>query len=406
MMKSARPLPARWPIAVFLGGLLGTSSICSADDLPPVHFGGYVKLDVLYSRFSDGAVGQNLARDFYVPGSTPVGGEPGHSYVDFSAKETRLWISSNVDLQGYKIGAYVEGDFMSGQNPQTAGSTTPDERITNAYNPALRRAYLTVDDWLFGQDWSTFQNAAALPESTDFVTVSDGTVFVRQPQIRYTYGGFQAALENPETWAYAHDASTGSKTDDNVMPDVVLRYNYKGGAFGDYSLAGIARQLKVQNPSAAGGLSGADDTAFAWGASLSGKVPMSFAAGDDIRFMFSGGRGLGRYIALATIADAGVDAGGRFKPVTVYNGFVAYHHQWNDRWRSNLVVSALKGNGMADDDIGPTATTRTETVFANLFYSPVKSLSFGGEYRYGYRTDVAGAKGSLSRFQFSAKYIF
>lgn len=395
--------------AVFLGGacaLAWSNPGFAADvDFPPVHFGGYVKLDVLYSHFSDGAVGQNFARDFYVPGSTPVSGEAGHSYIDFSAKETRLWISSNTEIQGYKIGAYVEGDFISGQNPQTAGSTTPDERITNAYNPALRRAYLTVDNWLFGQDWSTFQNVAALPESTDFVTVADGTVFVRQPQVRYTYGAFQAALENPETWAYAHDASTGSKTDDNVLPDVVLRYNLKG-SLGDVSLAGVARQLKVQSPSAAGGITGADDTAFGWGLSLSGKIPMSFAPGDDIRFMFNGGRGLGRYVALATIADAGIDANGRFKTVSVYDGFVAYHHQWNEQWRSNLVVSALKGTNMAGDNIGATATSRTETAFVNLFYSPVKSLSFGGEYRYGYRTDVAGANGSLSRFQFSAKYIF
>lgn len=384
---------------------IAASGMAEASDMPPIEFGGYIKLDVLASHFSDGAVGQNLARDFYVPGSTPVGGEAGHSYIDFSAKETRLWIKSSTVLGGFNIGAYIEGDFISGQNPQTAGSTTPDERITNAYNPALRRAFITVDNWLFGQDWSTFQNTGVLPETTDFIGPTDGTVFVRQPQIRYTHGGFQVAIENPETWAYANKASTASKTDDNVMPDLVLRYNLKS-TLGDFSLAGLARQLKVQSPSAAGGITGADSSAFAWGGSLSGKIPLQFLPGDDVRFMFSGGRGVGRYLAIATIADSGIDATGNFKPVTAYNGFVAYHHEWAPQWHSNLILSALKGNGMTDDDIGATATARTETAAVNLFYYPVKTLSFGGEYRYGYRTDVAGDSGSLSRLQLSAKYMF
>ena len=381
--------------------------IAQAYDLPPVDFGGYVKLDVLYSHFGDGAVAQGTPRDFYVPGATPVAG-PGaaaHSYLNFSAKESRLWLSSNTTVEGYRVGAYLEADFMSGQNPQTAGNTTPNAITTNAYNPALRRAFLTVDNWLFGQDWSTFQNAAVLPETADFIGVEDGTVFVRQPPIRYTQGGFQAAIENPETWTYAPQAGTAVKTDDSVLPDVVLRYNLKSG-FGDFSFAGLGRQLKVQSPSAAGGVAGAGDTAYGWGGSISGKLPVTVLPGDDVRFMVTGGRGLGRYIALSSIADAGLGANDKFKPVTAYNGFIAYHHQWTQKWRSNLMLSALQGNEMADDNIGGTATKRTEAVAGNLFYSPVKNLSIGAEYRYGRRSDVAGAKGSLDRVEFTAKYVF
>jgi hypothetical protein len=392
------------------GCAIGLPGLAKASDWPPIDFGGYVKLDVLYSRFGDGKVAQNTARDFYVPGATPVAepGTAGHSYLNFSAKETRLWLNSNTSVEGYKLGAYVEADFLSGQNPQTAGVTTPSAVTTNAYNPSLRRAYLTIDNWLFGQDWSTFQNAAVLPETTDFVGVEEGTVFVRQPQIRYTLGGFQAAVENPETWAYAPktaEASPPYKTDDSVLPDLVLRYNLKS-TFGDFSLAALGRQLKVQSPSASGGITGVDDTAYGWGGSLSGKIPVTLFPGDDVRFMATGGRGIGRYIALSTIVDAGIGTDSKFKPVTVYDGFIAYHHQWNTQWRSNLMLSALQGNGMSDDNIGDTFTKRTESLAANLFYSPVKNMSIGGEYRYGQRTDVAGVKGSLDRVQFSAKYMF
>ena len=43
---------------------------------------------------------------------------------------------------------------------------------------------------------------------------------------------------------------------------------------------------------------------------------------------------------------------------------------------------------------------------ANLFWSPVKSIDLGIEYRHGEREIVSGAKGQLDRFEFAAKYSF
>src|ERR1700694_5612377 len=86
-----------------------------------VNFGGYIKLDALYSRFSDGPVAQSTIRDFYVPSGTPifVTGAIPHSYLDFHAKETRLFVGTNTDFGEHKLGSYVEIDFISGQIPQT-----------------------------------------------------------------------------------------------------------------------------------------------------------------------------------------------------------------------------------------------------------------------------------------------
>ncbi len=109
----------------------------------------------------------------------------------------------------------IELDFL--------GSAQGNENVSNSYSPRLRHAFFTYKNLTVGQTWSTFMNVSALPETVDFVGVMDGTVFARQPQVRYTTGNLEVALENP--------ASTvgGTDTNDNSMPDVVARYSIKSG---------------------------------------------------------------------------------------------------------------------------------------------------------------------------------
>src|SRR5258708_3137122 len=266
--KSGKSLCRLAALLVGLGGLLvprGASALDWTIGNTKITLGGYVKLDTIYSRFSDGPVPQTIVRDFYVPSGTPIfaTGVIPHSYLDFSAKETRLWFGTNTDFGEHKLGSYVEIDFISGQIPQTVlisptvSATTGTKIATNAYNPALRRAYITFDDhWLFGQDWSTFENADVFPDTIDFIGNEDGTIFVRQPQVRYTYGGVQLALETPETTVYPFRGRAFTHTDDNLLPHVVARLNLKTG-FGDFAIAGLVRQLRDANT-----VGGADSNSF------------------------------------------------------------------------------------------------------------------------------------------------
>ncbi|HVT34164.1 MAG TPA: DcaP family trimeric outer membrane transporter [Nevskiaceae bacterium] len=359
-------------------------------------WGGYIKLDSMYSHFSDGDVATpGSARDFYVPGSIPVKSTPEqHSFFDAHAKETRLWFRSDGTWGDHKVGAYVEMDFLV--NPGAG-----QERTTNAYNPGLRRAYLTFDNWLAGQDWSTFQNTGALPEGLDFIGPTESTVFVRQPQLRYTEGSFQVALENPETTLTAHGgASINNVTGDGTLPDLVLRYNAKTG-FGDFTIAGIGRQLKA-NQTALGATAVANGSAAGYGASASGKVPLG---DDDLRFMVSGGKGIGRYVGINTIDDAVVDANGGLQSLGLVAGFVAYRHPWSEQWRSSLTLSTLHAN----NDSANTGVDVTKSVYSghlNLLYSPLPKITFGGELTYAKRKLESGLDGDMSRLQLSAKYIF
>ncbi|WP_028008180.1 DcaP family trimeric outer membrane transporter [Solimonas flava] len=369
-----------------------------------VTIGGYVKLDVLASRFSDGEVGQGTARDFYVPSAIPVSGGSGesHSTLDLHAKETRLFIKTDTPVEGHKLGTLIEFDFISGQISPTinnAASGAGNENTTNAYNPALRRAYITFDNWLFGQDWTTFINLGAIPETLDFVAFpSEGTVFARQPQVRYTKGGFAIALENPQTTV----AGVGA-TDDNIVPDVTARYGFKLGS-AELNVAAVLRQLKIDNAAVAGppAVPARDDTAFGGGVSVSGKIPLGK---DDIRFMLTGGDGIGRYVALGTATDAVLD-GTDLSTVPVYAGYIAYRHPWTSQLRSSLAISGLSVDN--DENLVNTATT-TKTVYSaavNLLYSPVKTLTLGAEFRHAHREVENGDDGNLDRLQFSAKYMF
>ncbi len=47
-------------------------------------WGGYVKVDALASRFSEGEVAQSTSRDFYVPGTIPVSAGGGDAHTSMS----------------------------------------------------------------------------------------------------------------------------------------------------------------------------------------------------------------------------------------------------------------------------------------------------------------------------------
>lgn len=155
-------------------------------------FKGFIKLDASVSDFSGGDLPTNsLGRDFYIPGLVPVGGESNGPDFDFNPRETRFIFAMDSERGGHDIGGLIELDFQV--------TSDGNERVSNSFTPRMRQAYITFDNWLLGQTWSTFQDVSALPDNLDFIGPTEGTVFVRQPMIRYSNGPWQIALEQPET---------------------------------------------------------------------------------------------------------------------------------------------------------------------------------------------------------------
>lgn len=366
-------------------------------------FGGYVKADMIYSDYSAGSVaGNNAGRDFYIPGTVPVGpwDAEGESYLDLHAKESRINFKVDHLLDnGAKLGAFVEMDFLlSGQG---------DERVSNSYSPRIRHAFLTYNNWLFGQTWMTFFNVAALPENLDFVGPAESTIFGRQTMIRYTRGPWQFAVENPETTvtpfegklcdAEGKNCVTRFVADDSHVPDFVARYNLNRD-WGGFTVAGLLRQLRYDN-----GGGGASDTKTGYGVSLSGVFKLGDR--DDFRWMASTGKGMGRYIGLNTANAAVLDADGNLETIDSTGVFGSYRHFWSEKWRSNLTLGYL----WVDNDLDLTGTGVTKdasSLHLNLIYSPQPKLDFGFEVMYANREVESGNDGDLTRFQFSAKYAY
>jgi hypothetical protein len=347
-----------------------------------VKVGGYVKLDALWSSFDDN-VDSGSAREFYVPGATPVSSGNSNNYFDMHAKQTRIHLGTDSTVGGKKLKSYIEIDFMT----QAAGN----ERVTNGYAPELRHAYVSYDKWLFGQTWSTFMNVAALPESVDFIGNTDGTVFVRQAQIRYSRGPWQFSIENPETTTPGPDAN-----DDNELPDFVARYNLEQK---DLSLvfAGLLRQLTVNDGTI-------DDSNTGWGISVTGKYMIGK---NDIRFGLNTGGGLGRYLAINTSAGAAVDNNGKLEAIDSLGLFASYRHHWNQQYRSNFIYSMLDvDNNTNLTGIDSGTTKGTWSARANLMFDWVKNLTLGGELTLANREVESGANGDLTRLQFMAMYKF
>ena len=356
-----------------------------------VTYGGYVKLDAVSQRTSGGQLpGNSILRDFLFPSAIPVGGAPSGFDTDFSARQTRFLFKTETDIgTEHKLSSLIELDF----NVTEGGN----ERVTNSFSPRIRHALINYDNWTFGQGWSTFQNVGALPDSLDFIGVTPGTVFDRQPLIRYTRGGLQIAVEQPETVVTAQNGAMVTPGDDQI-PDVIGRYN-SSGEWGQFTAAAILRRLHVSTDD----LMGVDDAAWGYGLSLSGKLKVGER--DDFRFMATAGDGLGRYIGLNIVNDAAIKMDGKLDPIFTWSGFAAYRHVWGDKVRSNIAGSYFK----ADNPVRLTTNQVTDeswNAFVNLIWTPVGPLNVGLELMYATRTLEDGRSGNLQRVQFSTQYNF
>lgn len=367
-----------------------------------VKIGGFLKFVGSSARYSDGeastiANGQ-LGRDFYLPQSIPTGAAPSTRVSDFSAKQSRLWLNLATDVAGHTVKGYLETDF------QTSQGTQGSQRTTNGYNLALRRAYIQFDKWTFGQDWSTFQYVAALPESTDFVGTTEGTIFVRQPQIRYSQPlskelTLHLAVENPESGTANAGTATLVENGDDALPDFTARLAY-AAPFGELSLSALGRQVRVEN-------AGVAEDAAGYGASAAGKIWLNAAKSSDLRFMATYGRNISRYVGLNFAPDAVVLANGTLSDVDVFAAFASVRIALTPTVRVNLMGS------VQDVDYGDltllqvgTFNKRAWSVAGNLFYSPVKNIDLGVEVRHGERKLVNGASGAVDKIEVAAKYSF
>ncbi|MDE2405900.1 MAG: porin [Sphingomonadales bacterium] len=393
-----------------------------------VRLGGYLKLVASNSHWSNGSVATNtLGRDFYLPQTIPttVGGK-GFTSQDFTAKQARLWLNLDTTVAGHVVKGYLETDFQTTSSAVQNVTAGGSQRTTNGYTLALRRAYVTLDKFTFGQDWTTFQYTAALPETTDYVGGAEGTVFVRQPQVRFSqplgHGlTLHVAAENPESALVSAGATATLESGTDHLPDFTARLAYAGKR-GELSFAGLLRQVRGEsngsalvNNTTTAAVTGTGVTATGIGGSIGGKLFLAEDKSSDVRFIATYGKDIGRYVGLQFAPDAVYNpATNKLTDVSVFAALVAARYSLTPQLRINVMgsyqhVGYDKGLTLAQTS---GLNKQAWSMAANLFYSPVKAVDLGIEYRHGERTVInsatasGDAKGKLDRVEFAAKYSF
>ena len=368
-----------------------------------LRYGGYIQLDAIASRYAEGSP-PALMDDLFVPSLIPVESTDGSgestSRTNLHAKTSRFFFDTATQTAGGRLTSHVELDFMLGGQG--------DERVSNSFAARIRHAFLAWEyapgkSIMAGQTWSTFYNVASLPDLLDFVGPA-GTAFGRQPQVRWTQGGLQLAVENAITRVRLNDDSI--RLDDNeLMPDLVARYNGTQGGL-DWSLAGVVRQLAYDARGVTGTLAD-EETDYGYGLSLSGVWQLG---ADDLRFMFSYGDAMGRYLGLNAFDDAyvGNSGDGNIETFNQWGTYVAYRHHWNPSWRSTLSLSAMGADNPPVTNFLPAEALAKsyQSFHANLFYAAAPGLLFGGEVMYAGRELQDGRDGDMMRLQMAVKYVF
>ena len=294
-----------------------------------------------------------------------------------TAKTTRLGFDFNTNVAGdNKLGGKVEVDFASSDNDKSE-------------NLRIRHAYLTYNNWLFGQTTSNFLSNHA-PEMIDFGTnVGGGTA--RIPQVRY---GFNLA---PATKLFiAAEEGNGSGTGIKYsVPNLTAKLT-QGFADGKGSVS--ARAL-VEN------YKSADDSDTAWGvaAGVNYQVMDPLKLSADVSYV----DGNSNYLYGSNSAFYVDNANGKIAQNEAFGVQVGGTYKFNEKLRSTLAYGAL----FADDgtDYARLNTAANEEVYQawiNFIYSPVKPLDLGVEYINGKRDTFAGDSYKDNRVGLMAKYSF
>lgn len=291
-----------------------------------------------------------------------------------TAKTTRLGLDFNTNVGGdNKLGGKVEVDF--------AGT-----------NEALRirHAYLTYNNWLFGQTTSNFLSSHA-PEMIDFGTNVGGGDTARIPQVRY---GFNLA---PATKLFisAEEGDSSGKNIKYSVPNLTAKLT-QGFADGKGSVS--ARAL-VEN------YKSADDSDTAWGlaAGVNYQVMDPLKISADVSYV----DGNSNYLYGSNSAYVVNTSNGKIAQNEAFGVQVGGTYKFNEKLRSTLAYGALFADDSTDyATSNPTANEEVYQAWINFIYSPVKPLDLGVEYINGKRDTFAGNSYKDNRVGLMAKYSF
>lgn len=300
-----------------------------------------------------------------------------------TAKVTRLGLDFNTPVGDNKVGGKVEVDFASLDNAKSE-------------NLRIRHAYLTLNNWLFGQTTSSFASVHA-PEMIDFNTNIGGSgASARVPQVRYS----QKLAPATQLFVSAEEGNSKATKDGDLSYRLPVLTAKVTQGFAEGKGLASARALVEHYKSEA-----ANDDKTGWGAALGANYqvaePLKVSA--DVAYMKGNSNHLYGSNSAYSVVGNSIEQN---EAVAVQVGAT---YNFSPKLRSTLAYGALfadDGTDYARAANNAGANEKVQQAWINFIYSPVKPLDLGVEYINGKRDTFAGNSYKDNRVGLMAKYSF
>jgi hypothetical protein len=389
-------------------GLLGAGAARAQDaDAPMLEIYGFAQADYIQDFNRVDPDWDATLRPSKIPVTAGTFGDNGQSII--SVRQSRLGVKGHQEIAGQELTFKLEFDFYGVGDD--AGQTTI----------RLRHAYGSWGPILAGQTNSLFMDGDTFPNTIDYWG-PNGMVFLRNPQVRFTYNAgaaqFAVAVEKP-----GNDIDAGNirevapELGANIRgtekyPDLTGQFRYSGD-WGHVQLAGILRKVgyetigtpdnRPKNSKMGWGVNGSANVKT-WGKDV---LHVSAVYGEGIAsYMNDGGTDLGPKVA-GTLTPVGggpptVSLRGDVVPLL---GLMAYYdHYWTDQFSSSIGWSMVDVDNTSFQS--PTAFNQAQYASGNLLWAPDPRILMGAEFLWGQLKDFSGNKGNDMRVQISFKYSF
>ncbi len=352
-----------------------------------VRISGFIQAALVHDFRDSGTEQQE-----FIPAAIPVKTVK-KSQTSIDARSSRFFLEGRTHLpKGHFASSFFSLDMRGG------GVDSGSEA-----DPRLRQAFVTVDNFTFGQATTTFALASNWPAYTDGGQPNSYPL-LRIGLFRYSFpldahdrkkSILTVALENSDTDVLNADNR-------EKWPQMVLRYDLNQ-PWGTVMWAGLARNLVAEGTSG-----GKKDEAWVFGGTMQGRIniPLDGKRMDHLKFSVLFGNGLGNVIADLEIDgnNDGVydDSTGKIKTTTQGGGWLAYEHMWSQQWRTTLLGSFVFQDNLSSQ--GPDRYAKGYYAMGNLIYSPIQRLYLALEYFYGKRVNNNDDYGQSHRVVFAARF--
>ena len=292
-----------------------------------------------------------------------------------TGKTTRIGLDFSTPVESGKVGGKVEVDFAG---------TNDGLRI--------RHAYLTYNDWLFGQTTSNFLSNHA-PEMIDFGTnVGGGTA--RVPQVRYSH-----KLAPATQLLISAERGNSSATGTTVKYSLPVLTAKVTQGFAEGKGSASARALVEQYKDETGT---DDNTGWGVAAGVNYQVSAPLKISADISHVVGNSNYLyGSNSAFRVDANQNIEQN-EFNAVQL-----GATYKFSPTLRSTLAYGALFADDGTDyATLNAAANEKVQQAWVNLIYTPVAPIDLGIEYINGKRETFAGNSYKDNRIGLMAKYSF